>query len=171
MPSNTNQIPRNDRRTLVFLPCGARDLPASGFCAGDFSSERLANGARAPSFEEGRYEPCGLNQMYSLKYGTVPIVRKTGGLADSVKLFDPATGEGTVSCLSTTRRTVSAGLSVLRSSSTVTARPGAGSSRTGWRRIFPGSARPRPMSRSIGDSRRLELLDPLGGLSPSITNS
>ena len=42
-----------------------------------------------------RYEPCGLNQMYSLKYGTVPIVRKTGGLADSVKLFDPATGEGT----------------------------------------------------------------------------
>ena len=42
-----------------------------------------------------RYEPCGLNQMYSLKYGTVPIVRKTGGLADSVKLFDPETGEGT----------------------------------------------------------------------------
>ncbi len=42
-----------------------------------------------------RYEPCGLNQMYSLKYGAVPIVRKTGGLADSVQLFDPATREGT----------------------------------------------------------------------------
>ena len=41
------------------------------------------------------YEPCGLNQMYSLKYGTVPIVRRTGGLADSVQHFDPATGEGT----------------------------------------------------------------------------
>ncbi len=41
------------------------------------------------------YEPCGLNQMYSLKYGTVPIVRRTGGLADSVRHFDPATGEGT----------------------------------------------------------------------------
>jgi len=41
------------------------------------------------------YEPCGLNQMYSLKYGTVPIVRRTGGLADSVSHFDPATGEGT----------------------------------------------------------------------------
>lgn len=41
------------------------------------------------------YEPCGLNQMYSLKYGTIPIVRKTGGLADSVRLFDRATGRGT----------------------------------------------------------------------------
>jgi starch synthase len=41
------------------------------------------------------YEPCGLNQMYSLKYGTVPIVRRTGGLADSVHHFDPATGHGT----------------------------------------------------------------------------
>ncbi|MDY7094597.1 MAG: glycogen synthase [Acidobacteriota bacterium] len=42
-----------------------------------------------------RYEPCGLNQMYSLRYGTVPIVRKTGGLADTVQLFDRATGRGT----------------------------------------------------------------------------
>ncbi|HEY6484747.1 MAG TPA: glycogen synthase [Steroidobacteraceae bacterium] len=42
-----------------------------------------------------RYEPCGLNQMYSLRYGTVPVVRRTGGLADSVQQFDPLTGEGT----------------------------------------------------------------------------
>jgi starch synthase len=41
------------------------------------------------------YEPCGLNQMYSLKYGTVPIVHKTGGLADTVHLWDPDTGQGT----------------------------------------------------------------------------
>ncbi|MCA8944070.1 MAG: glycogen synthase GlgA [Planctomycetes bacterium] len=42
-----------------------------------------------------RYEPCGLNQMYSLKYGTAPIVRRTGGLADTVVPFNPRTGEGT----------------------------------------------------------------------------
>ncbi len=41
------------------------------------------------------YEPCGLNQMYSQRYGTPPIVRQTGGLADTVDSFDPATGEGT----------------------------------------------------------------------------
>jgi starch synthase len=42
-----------------------------------------------------RYEPCGLNQMYSLRYGTVPIVRRTGGLADSVAHYDAASGQGT----------------------------------------------------------------------------
>jgi starch synthase len=42
-----------------------------------------------------RYEPCGLNQMYSLRYGTIPIVHRTGGLADSVQHFNAATGQGT----------------------------------------------------------------------------
>jgi starch synthase len=42
-----------------------------------------------------RYEPCGLNQMYSLRYGTIPVVRNTGGLADSVQHFDPGSGTGT----------------------------------------------------------------------------
>lgn len=38
-----------------------------------------------------RYEPCGLNQLYSLRYGTIPIVRRTGGLADSITDVTPAT--------------------------------------------------------------------------------
>ncbi|MBK7859440.1 MAG: glycogen synthase [Archangiaceae bacterium] len=42
-----------------------------------------------------RYEPCGLNQLYSLRYGTVPIVHRTGGLADTVIPFDARTGQGT----------------------------------------------------------------------------
>jgi len=42
-----------------------------------------------------RYEPCGLGQMHALRYGTVPVVRKTGGLADTVVNFNPRTGKGT----------------------------------------------------------------------------
>jgi len=41
-----------------------------------------------------RFEPCGLNQMYSLRYGTVPIVHGVGGLEDTIQSFDRATGEG-----------------------------------------------------------------------------
>jgi starch synthase len=42
-----------------------------------------------------KYEPCGLGQMIALRYGTVPVVRKTGGLADTVVDYDPKTGQGT----------------------------------------------------------------------------
>jgi len=59
--------------------------------------------ARAHRIEAGadfflmpsRFEPCGLNQMYSLRYGTLPIVRATGGLVDTVVNYDEATGGGT----------------------------------------------------------------------------
>jgi len=40
------------------------------------------------------FEPCGLNQIYSLRYGTLPIVRATGGLDDTIQNFDPATRSG-----------------------------------------------------------------------------
>jgi starch synthase len=42
-----------------------------------------------------RYEPCGLNQIFSLRYGTVPVVRATGGLDDTIEPFDPVSGQGT----------------------------------------------------------------------------
>ncbi|HET8697344.1 MAG TPA: glycogen/starch synthase, partial [Gammaproteobacteria bacterium] len=41
-----------------------------------------------------RYEPCGLTQMYALRYGTIPVVRATGGLADTITHFDPSSGTG-----------------------------------------------------------------------------
>lgn len=41
-----------------------------------------------------KYEPCGLNQIYSMRYGTIPVVRATGGLDDTIVNYDPATGTG-----------------------------------------------------------------------------
>ncbi|MDF1565413.1 MAG: glycogen synthase GlgA [Deltaproteobacteria bacterium] len=61
-------------------------------------SEALAHRIEAGSdlfLMPSRYEPCGLNQMYSLAYGTPPIVHRTGGLADTVELYDPDAGTGT----------------------------------------------------------------------------
>jgi starch synthase len=60
-------------------------------------SERVAHWIEAAAdafLMPSRYEPCGLNQMYSLRYGTVPIVRRTGGLADSVTPYSPSEGTG-----------------------------------------------------------------------------
>jgi len=61
-------------------------------------SESLAHLIEAGSdmfLMPSRYEPCGLNQIYSLKYGTVPIVRATGGLDDTIENVDEKSGTGT----------------------------------------------------------------------------
>ncbi len=60
-------------------------------------SESLAHLIEAGSdvfLMPSRYEPCGLNQMYSLRYGTPPIVHRTGGLADTVRTWNPRTRTG-----------------------------------------------------------------------------
>ena len=98
------------QRDLVFVALGAgepryeqalRDLALAWPGRVMFQqgyNEELAHWIEAASdmfLMPSQYEPCGLNQMYSLRYGTVPIVRRTGGLADSVQRYDPATGSGT----------------------------------------------------------------------------
>jgi starch synthase len=60
--------------------------------------ERMAHRLEAAAdifFMPSHYEPCGLNQIYSMKYGTVPIVRATGGLEDSITEFNQNTEKGT----------------------------------------------------------------------------
>jgi starch synthase len=65
----------------------AHHLPGKVFTYIGYSDElsHLIEAAADMFLMPSRYEPCGLNQIYSLKYGTVPIVRKTGGLADTVQ--------------------------------------------------------------------------------------
>ena len=82
---------------MVFLGSGAREFQQQLQALRDRYSERVGiyigfSNALAHLIEAGsdlflmpsKYEPCGLNQMYSLKYGTPPVVRSTGGLADTV---------------------------------------------------------------------------------------
>ena len=98
------------QRQLHFFALGSGDAPYENFFASLQQAfpdrvtfirgynERLGHMIEAGSdlfLMPSLYEPCGLNQLYSLKYGTVPIVRRTGGLADSVQMWDPATRRGT----------------------------------------------------------------------------
>jgi starch synthase len=61
----------------------------------DEAKAHLVEGGADVFLMPSRYEPCGLNQMYSQRYGTVPVVRATGGLVDSVVPWDPLTRTGT----------------------------------------------------------------------------
>jgi starch synthase len=101
------ELLRHDLQLAVLGNGDARyeqQLVAEGRRAPDRLAIRIAfDTAAAHQVEAGadaflmpsRYEPCGLNQMYSMRYGTVPIVRATGGLDDTVEEFDPVTHRGT----------------------------------------------------------------------------
>jgi starch synthase len=86
-----------DRRYVDFLRWLAATFPGRAAFHEGYSNpiaHRIEAGADV-FLMPSRYEPCGLNQMYSLRYGTVPVVRRTGGLADTVEPFDPGADSGT----------------------------------------------------------------------------
>ena len=102
-----DELPRLDA-TFVMLGSGDRRyedlfLGLASRYPGKFAARIGFDEALAHRIEGGsdlflmpsRFEPCGLNQMYSLRYGTLPLVRATGGLYDTVRNYDAATGAGT----------------------------------------------------------------------------
>ena len=103
------------RRAAATRRSSARSRAASpdGCTSTSGYDDELAHWIEAASdmfLMPSRYEPCGLNQMYSLRYGTVPIVRRTGGLADSVEHFDAAhAARAPASCSTTSTRRRSSG--------------------------------------------------------------
>jgi len=86
-----------DRDTEDFFRWLASAYPGRVGCYMGYSDE-LSHRIEAGSdffLMPSLYEPCGLNQLYSLKYGTLPIVRATGGLNDTVENYDETSGSGT----------------------------------------------------------------------------
>jgi starch synthase len=67
----------------------------SAFVGFDERRAHLVEGGADLFLMPSRFEPCGLNQMYSMRYGTVPVVRAVGGLVDTVRPYNPRNGQGT----------------------------------------------------------------------------
>jgi starch synthase len=86
------------------------------------------------------YEPCGLNQMYSLRYGTVPIVHRTGGLADTVSAFDSRRGSGNGFLFEHFDET---GLTFALATALAVWGSGAGRDRAAWRKLQENGMRAR----------------------------
>jgi starch synthase len=102
------QLLQESRANFAFLASGDTDMAAALEQLAAAHPRRVAfkNGYDEPLAHQilagsdltlvpSRYEPCGLTQMYALAYGTIPVVRATGGLADTVQHFDPAARTGT----------------------------------------------------------------------------
>lgn len=91
-------IGSGERKYEDFLRYLARKFPRRALVQIGYNSGQSHRIIAASDFllVPSRFEPCGLTQMYALKYGTIPIVRSTGGLADSVEEFNPTalTGNG-----------------------------------------------------------------------------
>jgi starch synthase len=108
LADTVEDVLRGDDAQLVVLGNGeerfeaplralARDFPGRAVLRTGFD-EGLAHRIEAGAdlfLMPSRYEPCGLNQLYSLRYGTVPVVHATGGLDDTVVEFDPRARTGT----------------------------------------------------------------------------
>lgn len=86
-----------DREYTTFFRHMAKKYPQQVATHLEFS-EAMASHIYAASdmfLMPSRYEPCGISQLISLRYGSIPIVHRTGGLADTITDFDPRTGVGT----------------------------------------------------------------------------
>jgi len=106
-------------------------------------SEKLAHQIEAGAdmfLMPSRYEPCGLNQMYSLRYGTPPIVHRTGGLADTVSHFDASRGTGNGFAF---EHFDEGGLTFALSSALRTWGSGDGADREVWRKLQQNGMRAR----------------------------
>ncbi len=129
---------------------GGRAIPNRVAVTVGFSEElaHLIEGGSDIFLMPSRFEPCGLNQMYSLRYGTVPVVRATGGLDDTVTDVDEATGEGTG--FKFQAYTTGAMMEALQRAPVLVRDgrpPGAASSWLAWRRTTPGRRRRGSTSR------------------------